>query len=248
MWAFHQNGLFDSTIDRNPDSEAEELTTDVSSAKPVRVQVFSKWPTPGRVKTRLTQAILPELAARLQWSWLIHTYSLASSFDAEAELWLDEIGDSSVLFQLGIRKTRLQKGKDLGERMRRATESAFSEGCNSLIIGTDCPYMNSAYLEKARVLLGSNHVVLGPATDGGYTLIGLSAARPEIFSGIPWGTEKVLAATLQKLSAGGVRFSLLETLSDVDRPEDLQAFLQSSAASEVLEPDIYRELKQALGN
>lgn len=207
-----------------------------------RVQVFSKWPTPGQVNTRLTKRISPELAAELQWAYLIHTCKLAYAFDAQAELWLSEIKDQSMLERLEVRKVFTQQGKDLGERMAYAADTALAEGCSSLIIGTDCPYLDKAYLQKASDRLDCSDVVLGPAQDGGYVLIGLRTQIPAIFSGIPWGTEKVLAMTLDKLAAGAFQYSLLEPLSDIDRPEDLAAFLKTATAKGMLKPKLYREL------
>jgi len=115
-----------------------------------------------------------------------------------------------------------QQGADLGERLENAAAAAFLDGAKRVvIIGTDCPGLDADHLHAALRALQQAEVVLGPAADGGYYLIGLSQHHREFFEGIDWGTERVLQQTLAKARAARCRVHLLPQLADVDHPEDL---------------------------
>jgi rSAM/selenodomain-associated transferase 1 len=122
---------------------------------------------------------------------------------------------------------------DLGDRMFSAFEEAFSSGmARVVLVGTDLPGLCCRIIESALHKLLSRDLVLGPATDGGYYLIGFNG-RPNrtLFSGIPWGTPTVLEDTLRIAETHGLSMELLEPLKDVDRPEDLEFFLESADMS-----------------
>ncbi len=111
---------------------------------------------------------------------------------------------------------------DLGQRLHDAAVAAFDSGCNKVVIvGTDCPDLDSTYLARALDKLKEFDVVLGPAVDGGYTLIGMNGPYAELFSEIEWSTDKVLSTTLENCEAINRSVHLLEIHSDVDHPEDL---------------------------
>jgi len=111
---------------------------------------------------------------------------------------------------------------DLGRRMLRAFEDAFSAGfLRVVVIGTDCPEIREKHLGKAFSCLGKGRVVLGPAKDGGYYLIGLQESADGLFERVSWGTERVLRETLERAESLALTVDLLEPLRDVDRPEDL---------------------------
>jgi rSAM/selenodomain-associated transferase 1 len=115
-----------------------------------------------------------------------------------------------------------QSDGDLGERMSAAFADAFREGAGRVVvIGTDCPALSPDHLAEAFEALGNHEVVLGPARDGGYYLVGLSRPADALFTDIPWGTESVLQATMERAEAVGLTQCCLQTLGDVDRPEDL---------------------------
>jgi rSAM/selenodomain-associated transferase 1 len=119
---------------------------------------------------------------------------------------------------------RDQGGGDLGERLARATDHALASGCRSaVLIGTDCPTLTVEILTEAFDGLASADVVLGPAADGGYYLIGLRQMHRALFDNIPWGTGDALADTLRAARRADLSTRLLVTLPDVDRPEDLAA-------------------------
>lgn len=113
---------------------------------------------------------------------------------------------------------------DLGHRLRRAFDVALGNGHRGVVvIGTDCPELTGAEIEDAFERLGDSELVLGPAADGGYYLIGMSRAFPRLFDAIPWGTDRVLAETRQVAEELRLSVSMLRLLHDVDRPEDLES-------------------------
>jgi rSAM/selenodomain-associated transferase 1 len=169
----------------------------------------------------------PEGAARLQERMTEHTLYQARSLAQHLPLQLE------VCFAGGCHhrmKTwlgqgigyRPQQGEDLGERLRQAFADAFADGCNRVaVIGTDCPQVDKAVLQHAFEALDQAELVVGPATDGGYYLLGLQRLVPQLFEDIAWGTERVLAQTLKAARSCALRTTQLERLADVDRPEDL---------------------------
>ncbi len=126
-----------------------------------------------------------------------------------------------------------QTGMDLGERMDNAFKAGFDQGCDRIVlVGSDCPGLTVDILEEAFQALDHHPVVLGPASDGGYYLIGLKQRLSIVFQDISWGTEKVLEETRKALSTLEVSCALLERLSDVDTPEDLHIWESIQKAGE----------------
>ena len=118
-----------------------------------------------------------------------------------------------------------QQGSDLGERMLNAFKHVFEKGCKrAVLIGSDCPDISRDIITQSFDILKAKHIVLGPAYDGGYYLIGVREPKPELFSNIEWGTEKVLSQTIDKINAAGLSLGLLPMLRDIDRVEDLQYY------------------------
>lgn len=117
---------------------------------------------------------------------------------------------------------RLQKGQDLGERMARATRAGLRRAPFVLLMGSDCPELAPRELRRAaRWLAGGADAVLAPARDGGYALIGLRRPADFIFRDMPWGSQDVYRETATRLKNSGWQLRTLDTVSDVDRPEDL---------------------------
>ncbi|MEQ1785210.1 MAG: TIGR04282 family arsenosugar biosynthesis glycosyltransferase, partial [Hyphomonadaceae bacterium] len=124
-----------------------------------------------------------------------------------------------------------QVGDDLGARMQQAFDTLFAQGYQRVfIVGTDIPSLPLDHYKQALALLDSHDVVLGPALDGGYYLIGLKQPRPELFANIAWSTDRVLAATQEKAASLGLKTALLPPWRDVDTIDDLQALIDASAA------------------
>ena len=114
-----------------------------------------------------------------------------------------------------------QQGTDLGIRMLNAFRALLAEHAKVVLIGTDCPVFRPEHLRDAATTLADGaEAVFCPAEDGGYVLVGLTRAEPRLFSGVPWGTDQVMAETRIQLRQLGWRWQELETLWDVDRPVD----------------------------
>jgi hypothetical protein len=194
---------------------------------PDRLIIFTRYPEPGKTKTRLIPALGPEGAADLHRRMSEHTLAWARKLKNTSAVSLEvryEGGDEHRFRQwLGSDIPFFHQGKgDLGARMARAFREAFSIGMGRIIIvGTDCPGLREGLVQEAFAALHHNDIVLGPAKDGGYYLIGLWRVIPQLFGKIPWGTGEVLRRTLQIADDMKLRVFLLEPLGDVDHPEDL---------------------------
>jgi rSAM/selenodomain-associated transferase 1 len=124
---------------------------------------------------------------------------------------------------------RPQGEGDLGTRMQRAFADAFAEGAHHVImIGVDCPGLSADHIHGAWRKLESADVVLGPATDGGYWLIGLSSPAPEFFDGPAWGSDTVFQQTMQTAERMGRCVALLDLLSDIDTLDDWNAYTKKA--------------------
>jgi rSAM/selenodomain-associated transferase 1 len=201
---------------------------DVMHTAGERLIIFTRYPEPGRTKTRLIPALGATGAADLHRRMTEQAIAIARQLAALQAVALEvrySGGDAALMQQwLGANlRLRAQSDGDLGARMREAFHEAFQQGCERVvIIGTDCPGITSGTLASAFAALRQSDLVLGPASDGGYYLIGLRRLIPPLFEGILWGTDSVLRHTLQIAEAADLRYSLLERLDDVDRPEDLR--------------------------
>jgi uncharacterized protein len=190
---------------------------------PIDIAVFARAPVAGQVKTRLIPALGAEGAARLQEQLMERALTTACGVtDARVTLWV--AGDVTHRFIVGVARRFAvqvvqQQGADLGARMRRAFEQT---GAPLLLIGTDCPQLRSHDLALATAQLGEHDVVIQPAADGGYVLIGLNRPQAMLFESMPWGGSEVLQQTLHRAAAAGLRCALRPTLHDLDTPEDLQ--------------------------
>ena len=126
---------------------------------------------------------------------------------------------------LGFHQFKRQSNGDLGDRMRNAFFDAFHDGMDKvIIIGTDCPQISPLILTDAINGLDRADLVLGPAHDGGYYLIGQKRTNSFLFTDIPWGTEMVLEKTIESATQHNLNITKLEPLHDIDRPEDIHHF------------------------
>lgn len=124
-----------------------------------------------------------------------------------------------------------QAGEDLGARMALAFADVFAQGYRRVLVtGTDLPTLPGSAFGEALTLLDSHDLVLGPAHDGGYYMIGLRKPAPELFAGIPWSTDRVLALTQTKASAAGLKTALLPVRRDIDTLDDLVALIEETEA------------------
>jgi glycosyltransferase A (GT-A) superfamily protein (DUF2064 family) len=119
--------------------------------------------------------------------------------------------------------------------MQQAAESCLATADRVLLIGTDCPAMTAAHLQAAHAALSLHDAVLIPADDGGYVLLGLNRIDTRVFSGMPWGSDRVMAITRERLSELQWRWLELPSLWDVDRPEDFVRLSRSGLMPEFVE-------------
>jgi rSAM/selenodomain-associated transferase 2/rSAM/selenodomain-associated transferase 1 len=204
----------------------------------LRLILFARFPIAGKVKTRLIPALGAEGAAALHRRLVLRTFRTAVAFcrrqNVDVEIRFDGGSEREIRHWLGDGwLCRRQSDGDLGQRMARAFEDSFHEGATAaVIIGSDCPMLTPVILAAAFRSLDKDPAVFGPATDGGYYLIGLRRLLPELFQNIPWGTETVLARSREILEHAGIKPVLLETLDDIDRPDDLPAWKSAIAREE----------------
>jgi rSAM/selenodomain-associated transferase 1 len=193
--------------------------------------IFAKEPRPGRVKTRLIPPLSFEAAAQLYHSFLLDILEemgrvpevrLALAFSPpEAQGFFQTLAPPGIdLFP--------QEGGDLGERMARACARGFAAGYSPVLLrGSDTPDLPAAVVSGAREVLaaGKAQVALGPATDGGYYLVGLTEPQPRLFQGPVWSSSTVLESTLKTARKRGLTVHLLPAWADIDTAADLLAFL-----------------------
>lgn len=194
------------------------------------LQIFAKAPVPGRVKTRMQPVLNPEECARLAENMLRKTLKTAAMLEnCDVQLWCFPDTSNPVFTEAqetyGVELVK-QVGADLGDRMLQAINAGLTVYKRVILIGSDCPAMDQAYLQQAFDLLEKeNQNVIGPAKDGGYVLIGANHILPEkVFRGLAWGTETVLRETLDRMELEKLQPRLLPELSDIDEPEDLKNY------------------------
>ncbi len=196
---------------------------------------MARWPAPGRCKSRLAAGVGRTRAAAIQERLCNHGLTVA----AQARRRLAEAGTAPLQVvlavsglgpraagrwgaQLGADRVVAQGGGSLGLRMQRQVLRAGREGAAGVVlVGSDLPLLGAADLLAACAALEQAPLVLGPAGDGGYWLIGRRRATPQLFSGIDWGSERVLAQTLAQAQRAGLKAELLRHQDDLDRPPDL---------------------------
>ena len=206
------------------------------------ILVFAKAPVPGAAKTRLIPLLGAERAAALQDRLLQQALATAhAATPAHLELWCaPDTAHPALISASQTHRAALhaQQGDDLGARMAHAFEQALRRTPKVIGIGTDCPALTVKHLHQAATALrNGNDGVFIPAEDGGYTLIGLSRHEPRLFTGIDWGSERVMQQTREHLRSCGLRWQELETLWDVDRPQDWHRLQQSGLLDDVPSPD-----------
>lgn len=191
----------------------------------IAIAILAKAPIPGLTKTRLIPYLGADGAATLQ-DWLLRR-TVATALNSNlgpVTLWCapDTAHPAFVDLAVGGRiALRQQREGNLGERMHQAlAESPMTGG--TLVIGTDCPALGPAHLQAAAAALAAYQAVVIPAEDGGYVLIGMRQPSWRVFTGINWGSAKVMTQTRERLLETGRQWSELPSLWDVDREEDFE--------------------------
>jgi len=195
-----------------------------------KLLIFARDPVPGQAKTRLIPALGEKAAATLHARLTRRTLASACSVEGFC-VNLYCTPDSKTPFFRQCREDfpldlHLQQGADLGQRMQQAFLSALKDTDQAILIGTDCPELTAEDLRQARAILEQHDCVLGPAHDGGYYLLGLKQAAPQLFCDIPWGGNQVAQLTRARIRELGWTCQELRLLHDLDREEDLLRFRQ----------------------
>ena len=189
------------------------------------VIIFAKAPVSGEVKTRLAPALGFDGAARLASVMLEHTVRNAIQAG---------LGPVELCCAPDIRHAQFQQAGaagqviladqgdgDLGQRMVRALARGLKQFARVILVGTDAPGLDAGVLRRAAEALRKHDAVFAPAADGGYGLVVLSRATPQLISGVAWSTAQVMNQTRERSAMLGLSVVELATLHDVDRPEDL---------------------------
>ena len=199
--------------------------------------IFTRNPELGKCKTRLAATIGDEAALHIYTFLLEHTVKITKDLDVQKQVHYSVKIRENDLWDGTIYNKTQQKGSDLGLRMQHAFEQGFEQGFkNIIIIGSDMFDMNQPDLQAAFEGLNSNNFVIGPATDGGYYLLGMNKLKPELFQAKAWGTSSVLEDTLLDLQDETV--FQLAAKNDVDYYEDIkdetafQPFLKNTTKNE----------------
>lgn len=199
---------------------------------PARLCIFARAPEAGRVKKRLARAIGDQAALEAHIRLTRETLARLDAVPGfRTELWLAGPAGAEVRSWLMSHAVELhrQQGRGLGARMLGALDRALAAGVPGVVVGTDCPEIDAAYVRLALDRLAGADVVFGPAEDGGY---GLVAAAPRsrarlaaVFSNVPWGSQRVLKVSLTRCAAAGLRAGLLPMIWDVDTVTDWRRYL-----------------------
>lgn len=209
---------------------------------PQRLLVFARLPEPGKVKTRLAADIGPERALAVYEAMLRDVLAGIGASTPETEiefLWPPTPHANGALLRraFGAHATAMQTGPTLGDRLSMAfSERFFFHRTKKIVaIGVDDPTLTRELLDHAFALLDSCEYVVGPASDGGYYLIGCRALSfdPDVFHGIEWGTSSVFATTMQKIAGTGRTVAVLPERYDIDTGRDLERFASEEHEGEL---------------
>lgn len=181
----------------------------------------------GKVKTRLAKSIGDDNALKIYIHLLNKTADVAAETKCHKAVFYSEYIEEADEFMVPVFQKFLQNGKDLGDKMMNAFVKGFSRGHDKIIIiGSDCYELTSEIIENAFQLLDTKDVVIGPAKDGGYYLLGMKSLHKPLFQNKEWSTNNVLVDTLLDLKNLGLSYELLQPLNDVDEENDLPAELR----------------------
>lgn len=193
-----------------------------------KLLIFTRSPVLGEVKTRLQPEFSPQQSLKLHKKMMLNTLALSEKLPALSTELCCTPNRNTLFFlecenQFPVTLSN-QQGDDLGERMAFSLSVALQSYDKVIIIGTDCPDIDQEYIDQALNELDNVDVVLGPASDGGYVLLGLRKFSLELFTGINWGSDKVLSQTRKVLNKLNWPFKELAIMHDIDRPEDVYRY------------------------
>ncbi len=186
--------------------------------------VFVKNPIAGKVKTRLASSIGEEKTLEVYEALLAHTLNISKPLGSDKVVYYSDFISSNDQWETFGFTQELQGGDDLGQKMSRAFNTSFRQGYNSVvIIGSDCYELTTAIIQQAFDALNKTDVIVGPAKDGGYYLLGMKTFFGELFRNKTWSSEGLLRETLTNIKELNLSYSLLQELRDIDNEEDLNA-------------------------
>lgn len=188
------------------------------------LMIFLKPFIEGKVKTRLAKSIGNKKALEVYKALVYHTLKEAKKLPDNVKIYYFYSEDPSNSNKVpGEHKFHIQEGTTLGDKMAAAFDWAEQQAYSKkIIIGSDCAELSVVNLNEAFSKLGNHEMVIGPAKDGGYYLIGMKKLYPEIFRGIQWSTNSVYNSTIDKIESNALSYATLEILSDIDDVEDLK--------------------------
>jgi len=180
------------------------------------VAIFSRSPVLGKVKTRLAQEVGNTKALEIHRKLFRYTKTSIKSPEFDRVFYLTNETNGAT-----VKSYKLQEGKDLGHRMFNAFDKELAKYSKVCIVGIDCLTLTPGDINTAFKSLDNNDIVLGPATDGGYYLIGMKRTYPELFTKISWGSSAVLEETISACAGSKLSVALLREQSDLDELKDL---------------------------
>ncbi len=185
--------------------------------------VFVKNPEPGKVKTRIAQVVGNDKAIDIYTKLLHYTASLSESISCERYVYYFPLTLEQDMFSNEHFHKELQTKGDLGIKMQQAFTEILAKHKRAVIIGSDCAELSKADIERAFDELEEHDVVIGPARDGGYYLLGMNHLQLFLFKDMPWSSDQLLDETIMKIQDRGLTYSLLNMKSDIDFIEDWEA-------------------------
>ncbi len=208
------------------------------------IVVFGRVPAPGRVKTRLAKVIGPDAAAEIYRALLDHVLAEVCATGLPVTLALADAAPLGDWRPPSDARVEIQVQGDLGRRMQTAFERRFAAGAHAVVlVGSDLPAIAAGHLTEATTALSRVPVVLGPAADGGYWLVGQLAPGFDLFSGVVWSAPETLTATRKRIGTLGIAHEEVSVQHDVDTLQDLETVLANAHLGEALR----RRLERALG-
>ena len=184
--------------------------------------IFVRNPVLGKVKTRLAETLGAENAVKIYQKLLQHTHDITKDIVAEKYIFYADYINHDDQWEDEIYHKEMQSGLDLGERMKNAFELLFDKGYKEIaIIGSDCYELTAEILLTAFDQLRNVDIVIGPATDGGYYLLGLNILIPQLFENKNWSSNKVLSETITQIHSYNYSLYQLQALNDVDEEKDV---------------------------
>lgn len=186
--------------------------------------IFIKNPEKGKVKTRLAKTLGDDQALAIYRRLLKHTQTVSLALELKRYLYYSQFIDDQDNWPNDHFNKRLQASGDLGNRMGTAFAEHLKTHQKVLIIGSDCAQLRPEHLQEALDKLDQHPVVIGPAIDGGYYLLGMHTRHDFLFEDMPWSQDHLLERTKEKLREQSVSFELLSELSDVDTEAEWKAY------------------------